>query len=163
MGKLRQVHRVRAPIERCFDLARSVEAHVASTGPTGERAVAGVTTGLLELDDEVTWHARHLGVWQRLTSRITAFDRPRHFRDSMVAGAFARFDHDHFFEPDPETDGVCVMTDVFDYDAPLGPLGRLVERVFLDGYMERFLHKRNELLRLLAESEDWRRFLPQGR
>lgn len=159
MGTLRQVFRVRAPIERCFDLARSVEAHVASTGQTGERAVAGVTTGLLELHDEVMWRAKHLGVWQRLTSRITAFDRPRHFRDSMVTGAFARFDHDHFFEMDGEA---CVMKDVFDYDAPLGPLGRLVERVFLDGYMERFLHKRNELLRLLAESEDWRRFLPQG-
>jgi ligand-binding SRPBCC domain-containing protein len=163
VSTLRQVLRVRAPIERCFDLARSIDAHVASTAQTGERAVGGVTSGLLELGDEVTWRARHLGVWQRLTSRITAFDRPRHFRDSMVRGAFARFDHDHLFVMDPAGCGdVCVVTDVFDYDAPLGRLGRLVERVFLDGYMERFLRERNELLRRLAESDGWRQFLPQA-
>ncbi len=40
---------IRAPIERVFDLARSIDAHVASTGQTRERAVAGRTSGLIEL------------------------------------------------------------------------------------------------------------------
>lgn len=157
MGRIRLVTHVRAPIERCFELSRSVDAHVGSAAGTGERAVAGVTSGLLGLGDEVTWRARHLGVWQTLTSRITAFEPPRYFRDSMVRGAFARFDHDHYFAPEP---GGCVMTDVFDYAAPLGPLGSLVERALLDRYMERFLRERNEFLRALAESEAWRRYLP---
>lgn len=157
MGRIQLVTYVAAPIERCFDLARSIEAHVESAVGTGERAVAGVTSGLLGLGDEVTWRARHLGVWQTLTSRITAFEAPRYFRDSMVRGAFARFDHDHHFAP--EGDG-CVVTDVFDYAAPLGLLGSLVERALLDRYMERFLRERNEQLRTLAESEAWRRYLP---
>jgi hypothetical protein len=55
---------IRAPVERVFDLARSVELHVASTAQTGERAVGGVTTGLLGPGDEVTWRARHFAVWQ---------------------------------------------------------------------------------------------------
>lgn len=92
---------VAASPERCFDLARSVDLHTRSTSATGERAVGGVTTGLLGLGQEVTWRARHFGVRQELTSRITAYDRPRHFRDSMVRGAFRRFDHDHFFEQTP--------------------------------------------------------------
>ena len=156
MGRIRLVTHVRAPIARCFDLSRCVEAHVDSAAGTGERAVAGVTSGLLGLGDEVTWRARHLGVWQTLTSRITAFDPPRSFRDSMVRGAFARFDHDHGFEPAP---GGCVMTDLFDYTAPFGLLGALVERALLDRYMERFLRERNESLRALAESEAWRRYI----
>jgi hypothetical protein len=63
---------VHAPAERVFDLSRSVDVHVASTSRTGERAVAGVTTGLLVLGDVVTWEATHFGVRQRLTSQIVA-------------------------------------------------------------------------------------------
>src|SRR5262245_9449050 len=92
---------IRAPVERVFDLSRSIDLHRESMGKTGESAVGGVTTGLIGPGESVTWQARHFGVWQRLTSRITAFDRPHHFRDSMVQGAFARFDHDHHFSTLP--------------------------------------------------------------
>lgn len=146
-----------APPDRCFDLARSVDAHVHSTAATGERAVAGKTTGLLGLGEEVTWRAQHLGVRQHLTSRITAFDRPRHFRDTMVRGAFARFDHDHHFTP---ADDGTLVRDVFDYRAPLGPVGWLAERLFLTAYMRRFLLRRLHALKALAESDGWTRFLP---
>ena len=147
---------VAAPTERCFDLSRSVEAHVDSTAATGERAVGGKTTGLLSLGDEVTWRARHFGIEQELTSRITAFDRPRHFRDTMVRGAFARFDHDHFFTP---TDGGTLVRDVFDYRAPLGPLGWVAEHLFLSAYMRRFLLTRLNALKVLAESDRWSQFV----
>jgi ligand-binding SRPBCC domain-containing protein len=158
MGLLRIVLEIAAPPERCFDLARSVDLHILSTGTTDERAVGGVTHGLLTLDDEVTWSARHFGIRQRLTSRITAFDRPRHFRDSMVRGAFAGFEHDHFFEPTPAG---TRMIEVFDYAAPCGFLGRAVERALLDGYMERFLAARASIVRRVAESEEWRRFVAE--
>lgn len=150
---------VAAPPARCFDLARSVEFHIHSTASTGERATAGRTTGLMRLGEDVTWRARHLGVWQELTSRITAFDRPTHFRDSMVRGAFARFDHDHHFM----TEGSGTrMRDVFDFSAPLGPLGRVAERSFLTAYMRRFLARRSQELKAAAESDAWRRFVPEA-
>jgi len=147
---------IAAPPSRCFDLARSVDAHVASTAGTNERAVAGVTTGLLGLGDEVTWRARHFGITQTLTSRITAFDRPNRFQDSMVRGAFARFVHDHVFVATPTG---TQMTDIFDYDAPLGPLGWIAEQLFLNAYMTRLLRQRAEVLKRLAESDEWRRFV----
>jgi ligand-binding SRPBCC domain-containing protein len=106
---------IRAPAGRVFDLARSVDFHVRSAGNTGEKAIAGITQGLLKLDDEVTWRGKHFGVWQNLTSRIVAYSRPDHFRDSMMRGAFRRLDHDHFFR---ERDGVTTMKDVFDFTAP---------------------------------------------
>ncbi len=143
---------VHAPIERVFDLARDIDAHVASAVGTEERAVAGKTSGLLGLGDEVTWEARHFGVLQRLTSRITVFDRPHHFRDSMVRGAFRRFDHDHFFEETTTREGAATRCrDVFDFAAPLGPLGALAERLFLERYMRRFLETRLRVLKELAE------------
>lgn len=112
--------KIHVPIEVCFDLARSIEMHLQSTEATRERAVAGVTHGLLGLNQEVTWEATHFGIRQRFTSRITAFDRPNHFRDSQVCGPFRRFDHDHTFTIEA---GSVIMTDVFDYESPLGLLG----------------------------------------
>ena len=148
--------RIRAPIQRCFDLARSIDLHVESMASAGERAVAGVTRGLIGPDEQVTWRARHFGVWQHLTSRITAFDPPRHFRDSMVRGAFARFDHDHFFVAlDEHTE----MRDVFDFTSPLGPLGRVADILVLTRYMRRFLVERNRVLQRIAESDAWRALL----
>lgn len=157
MARIELSTRVHAPPERCFDLARSVDLHTHSTAATGERAVEGVIHGLLGPGQQVTWRARHFGVWQTLTSRITAYDRPHHFRDSMVRGAFRRFDHDHYFER--ATDGGTVMRDIFDYEAPLGPLGRLVERLLLTRYLRRFLEERNRQVKAVAESEDWTRYV----
>ncbi len=147
---------IRAPIERCFDLARSIDLHADSQGSHEERAVAGRTSGLIGPGEEVTWEAKHLLVRQRLTSRIVSFDRPRAFRDSMVRGAFARFDHDHEFE---ERDGATVMTDRFDYTSPLGPLGRVADVLFLRRYMERFLAAKAYHLKVAAESPGWERWL----
>ena len=147
---------IHAPPERCFDLSRSVDLHVLSTRQTGERAVGAVTSGLLGLGEEVTWSARHFGIRQTLTSRITAFDRPHHFRDSMVRGAFRRFDHDHVFAPRGEG---TEMRDVFDFESPLGPLGRLVDAVVLEKYLRGLLKRRNEEIKHAAESEAWRNML----
>lgn len=132
----------------CFDLARSVDAHLESTGETNERAVAGVTTGLLELGDEVTWQARHFGITQRLTSRITVFDRPHHFQDQMTRGVFRRLVHDHRFDALPSG---TRMVDEFDFSAPLGVLGRVAEQLFLTAYLRRFLQRRAAALKRMAE------------
>ncbi len=139
---------IAAPAEICFDLARSVEAHVGSTSKTNERAVAGVTSGLLALGDTVTWEARHLGLVQRLTSKMTRVERPRLFVDEMVKGAFASFTHLHEFE---DARGGTLMIDTFVYRSPLGPLGVIADKVFLERYMRRLLTERAEYLKLAAE------------
>jgi ligand-binding SRPBCC domain-containing protein len=149
-----------APRERVFDLARSIDAHQKSTERTQERAIAGVTTGLIGMSDEVTWEARHLGIRQRLTVRVTAFDRPSHFQDVIVRGAFKRMVHDHTFLEVPSG---TQMIDRFEFESPFGILGRLVDRLFLGRYMRQFLAQRNRQLKVLAESEDWRKYLEHDR
>ena len=147
---------IRAPRERVFDLARSIDAHQDSTGATQERAVAGVTKGLIGMDDEVTWEARHFGIRQRLTVRVTAFDRPKHFQDVMVSGAFKSMVHDHDFAEGPTG---TVMRDRFEFESPLGILGRIADWLFLTSYMRRFLVRRNAVLRQLAESTEGSRYV----
>lgn len=147
---------ISAPRERVFDLSRSIDAHQDSTEGTHERAVAGVTTGLIGLNDEVTWEAKHLGVRQRLTVRITVFNRPQHFQDVMVRGAFKSMKHDHEFR---EQSGGTRMLDRFEFQSPFGLLGHFFDRLFLTAYMRRFLIRRNEILKKLAESYGWHRYL----
>jgi ligand-binding SRPBCC domain-containing protein len=151
---------IRAPIERCFDLARSVEVHLAGNVHWGESAVAtaGVTSGLVSMGQRVTWRAKHFGVWQNLSSEITAMDRPAYFQDTMVRGIFRFMKHDHFFRvlsPD-ETE----MKDVFCFAAPLPVLGRLAEITFLGRYMRALLRERNAAIKDIAESSAWQQYVP---
>lgn len=151
---------IRAPIDRCFDLARSVEVHLAGNVHWGEAAVAagGVTSGLLSAGQRVTWRAKHFGVWHTLTSEIAAMDRPVYFQDAMVQGIFRFMRHDHFFRAlsGEETE----MRDVFCFAAPPPLLGRMAEIAFLRRYMRALLRERNRVIREIAESPEWRRYLP---
>lgn len=150
---------VNASVERVFDLSRCIDLHESSMSAHGEKAVAGITAGLISPGETVTWRAKHFGIWQHLTSRITKYDRPNHFRDSMVKGAFKRFDHDHFFTATAET--TTEMIDVFDYASPLGLAGKIVDALILKSYMTQLLEERNRVVKAVAESEQWRKFLSE--
>ena len=115
---------------------------------TGERAIAGVTSGLIANGEEVTFEGRHFGIRQQLTSRITAYDRPRSFQDTMVKGAFAFFQHDHRFEP---VNGHTLMVDEVSFKSPLGPLGALVDVLVLRGYLRRLVTARAQSIKDAAE------------
>jgi len=129
--------------ERLFDLARSIDTHVASQKGSGEQAVAGVTSGLIGEGQEVTWRARHFGIPLTMTSRITHLHFPRSFTDEQVRGPFRSFRHIHEFEA---TATGSIMTDRVEFTAPFGVLGRAVERLFLARYLERLIAQRGGFL-----------------
>jgi ligand-binding SRPBCC domain-containing protein len=143
-----QVTRIDASIEVVFDLSLDIDAHLASMSESGERAVAGVTSGQLGLGETVTWRARHFGIPFTMTSKITAWERPRRFVDEQVRGPFRSFHHEHRFEA---LDGTTTMTDRIRFDAPLGPIGRLVERVVLGRYLHKLIAERGQYLKAEAE------------
>jgi len=142
---------IKAPIETVFDLSRSIDLHKISTEHTNETVIAGKASGLIGLNESVTWRAKHFGIYQYLTSKITEFDRPHYFADEMVSGAFKRFKHEHHFL---DLNGGTLMTDRFDYQSPLGVLGRLADKIFLEKYMIDLLTKRNKILKEFAESNN---------
>lgn len=139
---------IRAPVEVVFELARDIGFHERSMVGSGERAVAGRTSGQIALGETVTWRARHFGVWWTLQSRITAMTPPTAFVDEQVRGPFASFRHEHRLE---SVDGGTALTDLWRHAAPLGPLGWLADRLVLDRYMRRLLETRNAALKGAAE------------
>jgi ligand-binding SRPBCC domain-containing protein len=159
MVRLEEFTIIHAPVARCFDLARSVEVHLAGNVHWGEQAVAagGVTSGLVGLAQRVTWRAKHFGVWQTLISEITMMDQPVYFQDVMVRGPFQSMTHDHYFRSLPS--GETEMRDIFCFAAPFSVLGLLTEHFLLRRYMRGLLHERNVVLKQIAESGEWRKYL----
>jgi ligand-binding SRPBCC domain-containing protein len=140
---------IAAPIEQCFDLARSIEAHVQTSRFTCERVVGpGRLTGLLEEGDTVTFEAVHLGVRQTLTARIVEMRRPVRFVDEQIRGAFAALRHVHEFS---SINGATLMRDTITWKSPLGRVGRLADLFFLRRHLTSFLRRKQALLRELAE------------
>ncbi|WP_431877791.1 SRPBCC family protein [Amycolatopsis sacchari] len=141
---------IAAPPRRVFDVSLEVEIHLTSMAGSGERAIAGVTSGRMKLGDTVTWQARHFGLPWRMTSVISACEPPGHFVDEQVRGPFRRWRHEHFFEPDGH--GGTLMRDVVEFAAPLGPLGLVAERTVLRRYLPHLIRIRNEHVRTAAEA-----------
>jgi ligand-binding SRPBCC domain-containing protein len=139
---------INAPIERCFDLARSIDLHVESMQSSGEKAIAGKRDGLINLHESVTWRAKHFGIPFEMTNRISAMEYPTFFVDEMVKGPFKKLHHQHQFKI---IDSQTEMTDVFEFQAPFGLLGRLVEKIFFKNYMLKLIEKRNEVIKFQAE------------
>jgi ligand-binding SRPBCC domain-containing protein len=135
--------RTSTPQSALFDRARSIDAHKHSMAQTREEAVAGVTSGLISLGEEVTWRAWHFGVPLHMTSRITEMDSPDYFVDEQVKGPFQRFRHVHEFSQDSAG---TTMIDRIEFAAPFGPIGRLVERLVLARYLQKLIETRNRHL-----------------
>ncbi|WP_025142190.1 SRPBCC family protein [Pedobacter jeongneungensis] len=141
---------INAPVERSFDLSRSIDLHVQSMKASGEQAIAGKVSGLINLDESVTWRAKHFGIYFEMTNKITAMEYPNYFIDKMIKGPFKKLHHQHLFKTiDTQTE----MTDIFEFKAPLGILGWLVEKLFLTRYMKQLLAERNEVIKREAEGD----------
>ncbi len=140
---------VLAPKQKLFDLCLDMDVHQAGMSIYKEKAISGVTSGPISLGETVTWRAKHFGFFQKLTVEITEMDTPHYFADEMVKGTFKRFKHSHYFEDKEEG---TLMIDVFDFNSPLGALGRLVDKLVLTKYMTKLLMSKNEYLKRISES-----------
>lgn len=110
---------------------------------SGERAIAGVTSGAMRRGDSVTWRARHFGIPFTMTSVISQHDAPHRFVDEQESGPFWRWRHEHRFE---SVAGGTLMTDVVEFESPAGLVGRLVNALVLTRYMTKLLKQRNAWL-----------------
>jgi ligand-binding SRPBCC domain-containing protein len=147
---------IAAPVERVFNLSRSINLHSISTAHTNERAIAGTTTGLINLNETVTWQARHLFKTRLHTSKISSMESPGFFVDEMTKGDFKSFRHEHHFKP---ADNGTIMIDILEFESPYGSLGKFFNAIYLKKYLEKFLVKRNDTIKEYAQSQKWKAIL----
>ncbi|MFY0483483.1 SRPBCC family protein [Flavobacterium sp. PLA-1-15] len=149
MTKIQITTTISAPIETVFNLSRNIDIHLLTTQQTNEKAIAGRTSGLIELNETVTWRGKHFGFYQNHKSIIPKMDFPIYFVDEMLEGSFKSFRHEHSFKFE---DGKTIMSDDIFYEAPFGIFGKLFDTIILEKYMTSFIKKRNEIIKNLAEN-----------
>jgi len=147
---------IEAPIERVFDLSRSIELHKGSMQRFNEKCTAGKQGGLLELNETVTWQAKHLMKERQLTTKITALQKPFSFIDEQVTGDFVSLKHEHYFK---SVQNGTIMIDQFHFQVPYGVIGKWVSRFYLTGYITKLLEQRNQFIKEVAETNKWKMFL----
>ncbi len=147
---------INAPVQRVFDLSRSINLHKKSQERTGEVAVAGTTSGLINLNETVTWQAKHLGKKRLLKIKISALDSPATFTDEMIEGDFKYMKHEHHFK---QVENGTIMIDLFYFETPYGMIGKILNRVYLTRYLRRLLEQRNRVIKDYAESNKWQHLL----
>jgi ligand-binding SRPBCC domain-containing protein len=145
---------IHAPIDRCFLLSTSIEL-VART--LGMQPVRGKTSGLIVDRDRLEWRGWKFGLPQRHETLITAYSAPTHFQDTMASGRFRTFHHDHHFT---QQNGDTLLQDEVVFTLPFGPAGWLVGRAIMVPHIRGLVRRRFALLKQIAESDEWRRYLP---
>ncbi|MCD0466901.1 SRPBCC family protein [Flavobacterium sp. ENC] len=133
-----------------FDTARDIDLHQKSAATSNEKAIAGITSGLINKNETVTWRGKHFGFYLTHKSRITQMDLYDYFLDEMEEGKFRSFRHQHFFE---EKNGITIMKDHLQYETPYGIFGKLFDVLFLEKHLTNFLLARNKILKETAEKK----------
>lgn len=141
---------IKAAPDVVFDLELDVDIHAASLAGSQETATTSTGRRRLAFGDEVTFHARHLGIRWSMVSRITVHDRPHLFVDEQTSGPFRLLRHEHLFHS--LRDVGTQMTDRMTVRAPFGPLGAVVTRLLLAPYLRRLLKQRAAHIKRLAEA-----------
>ncbi len=157
MFTLRDHITIHAPLERCFQLSTSI---AIVEKELKMHPVRGKTSGLVTGGDTVRWEGRQLGLPQFHESLITNFTPGQFFQDTMVAGRFASFQHDHAFLDAGK--GNVTLSDELRFSMPFGLPGWLVGRFIMVPHIKRLLKRRFRLLKRIAESEEWRSYLPSA-
>ncbi len=157
MFRLKESMHVNAPVERCFLLSTNIDL-VRMT--LGMRPVAGKLTGLIVDGDRLLWRGWKFGVPAWHETLITRYERPVFFQDTMGRGMFRRFQHDHSFT---DIDGRTLMVDIVRFSMRGGALGRMVGKHVVVPHVLATMLRRFELLKRIAEGEDWERYTaPRG-
>lgn len=150
MTTINLITKINAPKQIVFDLARNIDIHQISTSQTNEKAIAGVASGLINLNETVTWRGKHFGFYLTHKSRMTAMDLYDYFVDEMEEGKFKSFKHEHSFV---EKDGKTVMIDNLIYETPFSIFGKLFDKFLLKKHLTNFITKRNKILKDLAKNK----------
>jgi ligand-binding SRPBCC domain-containing protein len=147
---------IAAPVERVFDLSRSIDLHKHSMTKHKEEPIGALINGLVKEADEITWKAHHLFKTRVLKTKITVFDKPNSFTDEQVSGDFSSMKHQHFFKP---VENGTIMIDIFSFEAPYGFIGRILNKLYLSNYMKRLLEERNKHIKEIAEGNRWKNYI----
>jgi len=147
---------IAAPIERVFDLSRSISLHKISSAHTNKEAIGGITSGLINKNETVTWRAKHLFKIRYFTTRISEMQSPNFFIDEMQKSDFKSLKHEHHFK---KIDNGTIMIDILNFESPYGIIGKWFNKIYLKNLLQKFIVQRNIVIKDYAETGKWKALL----
>jgi hypothetical protein len=157
MNKIEFNTHIKAPIQQCFDLARSIDFHKISVSPIKEELVAGCTAGLIGYNQHALIQSSLWGSRFSTELKVVKFNPPFFLSYEIVGGHFHSIVHDYYFYDISEE---TVMVNHFYYKPKWGFFGEIISFIFLEKFLEKMITNRNNMLREYAETEKWKDILP---
>jgi len=158
---------IHAPIDRVFALSTRIELVQQTLGMSLIANADTITSGHITANARVHWHGWKFGLPTNHHTLITGFAPPHadhtgnltaFFQDTQEQGRFAHFHHDHHFTHLSGSHITTVEDHVF-FALPFGPLGAIAARLILAPHIRRLARQRFALIKSLAETEAWRKWV----
>ena len=158
MKQIEQTIEIAAPLETVFALFADIRNHTRLSPPETRERLLDPGDIPMRLGTVVTLQGKYGGAYWTLRGKIIGWEPPGQphpdrawFQDEQVRGPFALWRHDHWFQSLP--DGGTRLTDRFTFAAPFGPLGQLVERVWLVPRMTHLMAHIQQAAQRICETE----------
>jgi ligand-binding SRPBCC domain-containing protein len=164
MTQIKITTTINAPIEIVFNNSRNIDIHQYSASKTNEKAIAGITSGLINKGETVTWKGKHFGIYMQHQSIISEMEFPNYFIDEQLKGNFKSFKHEHIFK---QKENETIMTDILEYETPFVFIGKLMDKIILKNHLTNFIIYRNSILKEISENhqhqppQNWNTFYPK--
>ncbi len=91
------------------------------------------------------------GITTTWVTEITHINKPHFFIDVQRIGPYKLWHHQHFFN---ESDNGTVAEDLIHYAVPFGPLGNLLNSIYIRGNLDNIFNYRNEVLNSIFNSDE---------
>lgn len=118
--------------------------------PPWERVEVTAQEGGIRDGARVSLRTKVGPVWTRWEIVHRDYESGRQFRDVLLSGPFAKWEHLHRIEPVGET--ACILTDRIEYRLPLGPIGRIGGAAFTRKQLERMFTYRHAVTKADLEN-----------
>ncbi|HBB26226.1 MAG TPA: cyclase [Bacteroidetes bacterium] len=148
MERLERTVRINAPIEKVFHFHDDTRNLLKITPP--DIKVSIETMGSPGLGYEVTLKVRQFLLFvMRWHVKITVYEPPVLMVDEQVSGPFRRWKQTRRLR---QVDGATELTDIVEYEAPFGPLGRIANALVIRRQIEKMFSYRQATTKKLLES-----------
>jgi ligand-binding SRPBCC domain-containing protein len=147
-NRLRRIQHVPRPIEDVFRFFADAGNLEAITPPFLRFRILTPPPIAVVVGTLIAYRLSLFGVRFAWLTRIDTFEPNTRFSDVQLRGPYRRWHHLHEFVARP--DGTEVV-DTIDYELPLGPLGGLAHRLFVQRTLDRiFAHRRLRIAEMLG-------------
>lgn len=129
---LEQVTRIEAPLEQVFAFFSRPENLGSMTPPSMSFEILTAEPFEPRVGAQIDYRIKLGPIPMGWRTRFDAWESGRRFVDVQLSGPYRSWHHEHSFEADGEG---TLMRDRVWYAVPLGPLGRLVNALFVSGQL----------------------------